>query len=70
MTRFLDLEILPGELSNENYAIAIKKNNVDLLGKVNRTITAMKQDGRYDNLISKHFGEAALESMKKQRTRE
>ncbi|MBB1556017.1 hypothetical protein HG445_003435, partial [Candidatus Saccharibacteria bacterium] len=46
------------------------KNNVDLLGKVNRTITAMKQDGRYDNLISKHFGEAALESMKKQRTGE
>jgi len=67
---FSDLEILPGELSNENYAIAIKKNNVDLLGKVNRTITAMKQDGRYDNLISKHFGEAALESMKKQRTGE
>lgn len=63
---FAELEILPGELSSENYAIAIKKGNTDLLDKVNRAIAAMKQDGRYDNLISKHFGEAALEMMKKQ----
>ncbi len=67
---FAELEILPGELSSENYAIAIKKGNNSLLDKINRVIAAMKQDGRYDNLISKHFGEAALEAMKKREASE
>jgi len=62
---FPDLEILPGELSSEHYAIAIKNNNHDLLEKINRVLAEMKKDGRYDNLIRKHFGAAALESMKK-----
>ena len=62
---FPDLEILPGELSSEHYAIAIKNNNHDLLEKINRVLAEMKRDGRYDNLIRKHFGPRALESMKK-----
>jgi hypothetical protein len=36
-----------------------------LLEKINRVLAEMKKDGRYDNLIRKHFGAAALESMKK-----
>lgn len=56
---FPDLEILPGSLSDESYAIAIKKDNKDLLEKVNKEIAKMKQDGRYDKLIRKHFGEEA-----------
>lgn len=56
---FSDLEILPGALSDESYAIAIKKDNTDLLEKVNKEIAKMKKDGRYDKLIRKHFGEEA-----------
>lgn len=52
---FHNLTILPGELSSESYAIAIKQGNHDLLRAVNATITAMKQDGRYDALLQKYF---------------
>ena len=37
----------------------IKKDNTDLLEKVNKEIAKMKKDGRYDKLIRKHFGEEA-----------
>lgn len=56
VANFPALEILPGSLSDENYAIAIRQGNRELLDQVNRTIAAMKKDGRYDNLIRKHFG--------------
>ncbi len=56
VANFPELEVLPGSLSDENYAIAIKQGNRQLLDQVNKTIAAMKQDGRYDNLIRKHFG--------------
>lgn len=56
---FSDLEILPGALSDENYAIAIKKDNKDLLDKVNKEIAKMKSDGRYDKLMEKYFGKEA-----------
>jgi len=56
---FSDLEILPGALSDESYAIAIKKDNKDLLEKVNKEIAKMKKDGRYEKLIRKYFGEEA-----------
>ena len=52
---FPDLEILPGALSDESYAIAIKKDNTDLLKKVNKEIAKMKKDGRYDKLIRYNF---------------
>lgn len=56
VANFPELEILPGNLSDENYAIAIRQGNRELLDQVNRAIAAMKKDGRYDNLIRKHFG--------------
>lgn len=59
ISNFPELEVLPGSLSDEQYAIAIKQGNIELLEHVNRTIAAMKQDGRYDNLVRKHFGTAA-----------
>lgn len=51
------LMILPQKLSSEEYAIAIRKGNTKLLEQVNQTIKAMKNDGRYDKLIEKYFGE-------------
>ncbi len=50
------LTMLPRSLTNENYAIAIKKGNSSLLTEVNDSIAAMKKDGRYDALVEKYFG--------------
>lgn len=56
VANFPELEVLPGSLSDEQYAIAIKKDNHQLLEKVNQVISEMKQDGRYDQLMQKYFG--------------
>lgn len=56
---FPSLEIVPGELSSEQYAIAIKQGNDALKQTANQVIRDMKQDGRYDALIRKYFGESA-----------
>lgn len=57
---FSNLEILSDSLSDEDYAIAIKKNNSELKNKVNKVIDEMKKDGRYQNLLDKYFGERAM----------
>lgn len=56
---FPSLEIVPGELSSEQYAIAIKQGNDALKQTADQVIHDMKQDGRYDALIRKYFGESA-----------
>lgn len=58
ITGFPQLTMLPGSLSNEQYAIAIKKGNTALLEQINKTIAAMKKDGRYERLLRKYFGES------------
>lgn len=55
-TGFKELIVLPGSLSNEDYAIAIKLGNNKLLEQINQVIDKMKQDGRYKKLIKKYFG--------------
>ncbi len=52
---FPELVMLPGDLSKEAYAIAVKRGNQPLVDSINATIKAMKQDGRYQKLIDKHF---------------
>lgn len=54
---FADLMVLAEPLSKEDYAIAIKKDNENLLIKVNQAIAQMKADGRYDALVKKYFPE-------------
>ena len=54
-----NLTMLARDLTKEDYAIAIKKGNTELLKQVNDSITAMKKDGRYNALVKKHFGAAA-----------
>lgn len=52
---FMNLELLPGALSQENYAVAFRKDNKDLMDKVNQVILEMKNDGRYAALLKKYF---------------
>ena len=43
--------------SKEQYGIAVKKGNTELLKKINDGLTAIKADGTYDTIFKKYFGE-------------
>jgi polar amino acid transport system substrate-binding protein len=40
----------------EQYGIAVKKGNTELLAMVNKGLAAVKGDGTYDKIYTKHFG--------------
>jgi polar amino acid transport system substrate-binding protein len=40
----------------EQYGIALKKGNADLLAKVNKGLADIKADGSYDAIFTKYFG--------------
>lgn len=43
--------------SREQYGIAVKKGNTELLSKINSGLRAIKADGSYDRIYTKYFGE-------------
>lgn len=49
------IEILPEEFTNEDYAAVIKKDNTDLLEKVNKALGELKSDGTLDKIISSYI---------------
>lgn len=42
----------------EQYGIAVKKGNADLLGKINKGLADIKADGTYDKIYAQYFGAA------------
>jgi polar amino acid transport system substrate-binding protein len=48
-----DKEFVP-----EQYGIALKKGNAELLAKVNKGLAEIKADGSYDQIYAKYFGAA------------
>lgn len=42
----------------EQYGIAVKKGNAELLDKINKGLAAVKADGTYDQIYAKTFGAA------------
>ena len=40
----------------EQYGVAIKKGNADLMGKINKGLADAKADGTYDKIYAKYFG--------------
>ena len=52
-----DLMILDQELTVEEYGIAIRKEDTELLANINAAIAAMKADGTYDALLAKYMPE-------------
>ncbi len=42
-------------LTDEKYAIAVNKNNKELLNKINAILNKMQQDGRMQEIINKHY---------------
>ncbi|MDR1018411.1 MAG: basic amino acid ABC transporter substrate-binding protein [Lachnospiraceae bacterium] len=50
-----NLKILDEAFTNEEYAMAVKKGNKDLLDKMNAALTKMKNDGSLDKIINKYI---------------
>ena len=51
-----NLQILDMEMAADYYGIAINKNNTELLEKIDAAITVMKENGFFDELNIKYFG--------------
>lgn len=49
------LVILDEALSQEEYAIAVKKGNTELLDKINSALVELKEDGTIDEIVNKYI---------------
>lgn len=49
------LKVVETETVKEDYAIAIAKDNVELLEKINAGLKTLKENGKYDELVAKWF---------------
>ena len=49
------MKILDTEYVTENYAIAIAKDNEELLNKVNDSLAKLKADGTLQSIIDKYI---------------
>jgi polar amino acid transport system substrate-binding protein len=46
----------PAAFAAEQYGIAVKKGNSDLVGRLNKGLADIKADGTYDQIYTKYFG--------------
>lgn len=53
-----ELKLLEAPFVEEEYAIAVKKGDEDILKAINETLTEIKADGTYDEIYTKYFGTA------------
>ena len=51
-----DVKILPNALTQENYGLAVRKDNDELLQQINDTLQKLHDNGEYDKIYSKWFG--------------
>lgn len=51
------MKILGQPFTNEQYGIAVKKGNTQLMDKINSALATMKDNGDYDAIFKKWFGE-------------
>ncbi|GKX29126.1 basic amino acid ABC transporter substrate-binding protein [Vallitalea longa] len=54
--------ILEEELTTESYAIAVNKDNEELLNTINEVFKELHENGEYDVLYNKYFGEEEVDS--------
>ncbi len=50
------VKILPDVLTQENYGIAVRKDNDELLQQINEALKKLHESGEYDQIYSKWFG--------------
>ncbi|NLY31677.1 MAG: basic amino acid ABC transporter substrate-binding protein [Firmicutes bacterium] len=51
------MKILGEPFTNEQYGIAVKKTNTDMMEKINASLAKIKDSGKYDEIFEKWFGE-------------
>jgi peptide/nickel transport system substrate-binding protein len=56
----LNLKLLPGVYTEENYGIAVIKDRPEVLEAINRGLAAVKASGEYDRIWNKWFGVVAV----------
>lgn len=49
------LKILDTEYVTEDYAIAVSKDNKDLLNKINKALAELKEEGKVDEIVGKYI---------------
>jgi len=52
-----DYKILDDDFGSEEYGIEDRKEDKELLEMINNTLTDMRNDGSYDEIYEKWFGE-------------
>jgi polar amino acid transport system substrate-binding protein len=52
----MDLRVLSGVYTDEQYGIAVNKERDDLLEAINEGLAAVKASGEYDEIYDKYFG--------------
>lgn len=52
-----DLTIIDGAFEKEDYAMAVKKGNTELLDKVNKAIKELKDDGTIAKILANYIGD-------------
>lgn len=50
-----ELLVLNTDAAKEEYAIAMRKEETELLEEINKAIKTLKENGKYDELMSKYF---------------
>lgn len=51
------IKLLDEQLTEEDYAIAVRKGDAQLLEAINKSISDMKENGKYDDIIAEYIKE-------------
>ena len=51
----LELKLIDDNMAEEDYAIAVKKKDTELLKDINKALKVLKENGTYDALMKKYF---------------
>ncbi len=57
------LKVIDIALTSEEYGFAVKKGNAELLGQLNTFLTKIKNDGTYEAIMNKYFGDGTPEGV-------
>ncbi len=57
------VKVIDIQLTQEEYAFGVEKDNDELLAKVNEYIAQIKKDGTFDTICNKYFGDGTPEGV-------
>lgn len=63
-TKTTAVKVIDIELTDENYAFGVDKNQPELLAKVNAFIKEIKENGKFDAICNNYFGDGTPVAVK------